>query len=109
MARRWWFDRLVPPQKRESYIRTIVAGSFYKFSDIRGDTAFADIKTQIDTMRALAQDSQISTALSYYATDATTTDPNGRIIWATAISDKYSQVAEIINTLFNNQMIILLC
>lgn len=100
MARRWWFDRLVPPQKRESYIRTIVAGSFYKFSDIRGDTAFADIKTQIDTMRALAEDSQISTALSYYATDATTTDPNGRIIWATAVSDKFSQVAEIINTLF---------
>ena len=45
-------------------------------------------------MRALARDSQISTALSYYATDATTTNTAGEIIWATADgSDKAAEEA----------------
>lgn len=100
MARRWWFQRLLPEPKKTSYLRDVVAGSFYRFSDMRGTTAYSDIKTQIDTMRALATDSQISTALAYYATDATTTDPNGRIIWATAIDEKHKDIAEIINNLF---------
>lgn len=99
-----WFDKLVgknaPKQKRISYLRSLVSGSFYKVSDLRGDTALSDIRTQIDTMRALARDSQISTALSYYATDATTPNSSGTIIWATATEKKYDEVAEIINTLF---------
>lgn len=99
-----WFDKLVgkdaPKQKKLSYLRSMVSGSFYKVSDLRGDTALADIKTQIDTMRALATDSQISTALAYYATDATTPNTSGTIIWATAVEKKYDEVADIINTLF---------
>lgn len=99
-----WFDKLVgkdaPKQKKPSWIRSMVSGSFYKISDLRGDTALADIKTQIDTMRALARDSQISTALSYYATDATTPNSSGTIIWATAVDKSYDEVADIINTLF---------
>lgn len=59
----------------------------------------ADIKTQIDTMRALAADSQISTALSYYATDATVTNTTGDVIWATAIDEKHEEVARVVNTL----------
>lgn len=102
MAR--WFDKLVgkdaPKKKLTSYLRKVVSGSFYKVSDLRGDTDLSDIKTQIDTMRALARDSQISTALSYYATDATTPNSNGDVIWATAVDKKYKEVADIINTLF---------
>lgn len=99
-----WFDKLVgrdaPKKKVMSYLRSIVCGSFYRVSDIKGATAVSDIKTQIDTMRALANDSQISTALSYYATDATTPNSSGAIIWATAPERKYEEVADIINTLF---------
>ena len=51
-------------------------------------------------MRALARDSQISTALSYYATDATVTNSDGNIIWATPIDDNSDDVANIINELF---------
>lgn len=101
MARNKWLDRLMPKSKKSSsYIRDIVSGSLYRISDIRGDTSFADIKTEIDTMRALARDSQISTALSYYATDATTPNSNGDIIWATPIDSSHKNVAEIINVLF---------
>lgn len=103
MANRW-LDKLIPknryPSDISSYLRNIVTGSLYKVSDIRGNTSFADIKTQIDTMRALARDSQISTALSYYATDATTTNTAGQIIWATADDDKHKDVADVVNALF---------
>lgn len=98
------FDKLVPKRSKlqdtGSWLRNIVSGSLYRISDIRGDTSVADIKTQIDTMRALAADSQISTALSYYATDATTANTAGEIIWATAIDDNHKEVADIINALF---------
>ena len=104
MARNKWIDRLVPKRYQaaqiNSYLRNLVTGSLYRMSDMRGETSVADIKTQIDTMRALARDSQISTALSYYATDATTTNTAGQIIWATAIDDKHKQVAEVVNGLF---------
>lgn len=98
-----WFERLVGRDKSifksTSWIRNVVAGSIYRVSDIRGNTSLADIKTQIDTMRALARDSQINTALSYYATDATTPNTAGAIIWATAVDDKSKEVAEIVNEL----------
>ena len=98
------FDKLVPRKSKlldiRSWLRSIVSGSLYRISDIRGDTSVANIKTQIDTMRALANDSQISTALSYYATDATTANTAGDVIWATALDDKHSEAADIINALF---------
>lgn len=105
MAKNKWFNKLVPNRSKlqttKSWLRTVITGSLYRVSDIRGNTSFADIKTQIDTMRALAQDSQISTALSYYATDATTTNTAGDIIWATAAenSPQCKQAAEIVNAL----------
>lgn len=97
-----WLDRLLPNRKRKksSWLRSIVSGSLYKVSDLRTDSSFADIQTQIDTMRALARDSQINTALSYYATDSTIANSSGQIIWATPIDKQSKEVAEIINTLF---------
>ena len=83
-----------------SWLRSIISGSLYRVSDIRGISSFSDIKTQIDTMRALANDSQINTALNYYATDATTTNSSGQIIWATPSEPKYAEVAKIVNELF---------
>lgn len=87
--------------RENSWLRSVVSGSLYKISDVRGDTSLSDIRTQIDTMRALARDSQISTALSYYATDATTVNSGGKMIWATANDKSNQQVADIINALFD--------
>lgn len=103
-----WLDRLIPGRRQVNgkvldmplYLRNIVTGSMYKISDIRGSGGFSDIKTQIDTMRALARDSQISIALSYYATDATTVNTAGQIIWATPVDDNSKDVAEVVNELF---------
>lgn len=101
-----WFERIIKhPERLDpnlnknpiSTVRQIIAGSFYKVSDLRGATDLSTIRTQIDTMRALAEDSQVSTALSYYATDATTPNANGDIMWATCLDDKKSEVADIIN------------
>ena len=106
-----WLDRLrnkrqSAQQDKPSYIREVVAGSLYSLNGLKAGDAVSDIKTQIDTMRALAEDSQISTALSYYATDATTTNTAGQIIWATAskdISDKDGQdLVDMINKLFKD-------
>lgn len=74
MARSRFFNYLFPEETKKSWLQSVVTGSLYRLSDIRGDSDFQTIKTQIQTMRSLAQDSQISTALSYYATDATVTN-----------------------------------
>ena len=99
-----WLDRLFGQQNKPVLSRlrstVCVGGTFYKISDLRGDSDIEDIRTQINVMRALANDSQISTALNYYATDATTVNSAGDIIWATAIDDNHKQVAEIINQCF---------
>ena len=105
----WLFrQRATMEQDRSnsSWLRSITSGSLYRVSDIRGISDFNDIKTQIDTMRALANDSQINTALNYYATDATTTNGNGQIIWATTPDPKYNEVADIINDLFKRWNVI---
>ena len=103
-----WLDKLLKRSERATrrinpittFIRQIVAGSFYRVSNLKGDSAFSTIKRQIDTMRALAEDSQIATALSYYATDATIPNSIGQIIWATAEDPKFQEVADIVNTKF---------
>ena len=95
-----WYEKLILKRQKRSYLRDIVTGSMYRISDARNNNDIADIKTQIDTMRALARDSQISTALSYYATDATVTNTDGQIIWAVPISKEYEEVADIVNENF---------
>lgn len=96
-----WIKRLLNKPKTQSWLRNVISGSMYRISDMRGNTSLADIKTQIDTMRALARDAQISTALSYYATDATTINTDGRIIWAVPKDRNFAEGAEIINKLFD--------
>ncbi len=93
-------------KKDSSWLRSIVSGALYRVSDIRGTDSFSTIKTQIETMRALAMDSQISTALNYYATDATTTNSSGQILWATAPDPKYNEVADIVNELLKRWKIV---
>lgn len=108
MAKKKWFDKLITNNKnnkKRSFLRDIICGAIYKMSDIKTDTSLQDIKTQIDTMRALASDSQISTALNYYATDATVANSDGRIIWATAKDGKNKEIADIINSLFDRWQI----
>ena len=91
-------------QKRNNNIttilRSIIGGSFYRVSALKGSTDFVTIQNIINTMRALANDSQIATALSYYATDATTVNSAGQIIWATAVDEQFKDSADIINTKF---------
>ena len=101
MAKRKFLERLASSnKKKQSYLRTIISGSMYRMSDMRTNSSISDIKTQIDAMRALARDSQISTALSYYATDATTVNTNGQIIWATPVDKNNTEAADIVNKLF---------
>ena len=90
------------PKKRNPYVRDIVAGTFYKVSDWKSVSSVQDIGQTIDTMRALAEDSQIDTALSYYATDATTPNSSGDIIWATPKQEQHAKTepAELVNALF---------
>lgn len=98
-----FFDSLVQIVKRPrrvSRLRSIAAGSFYRISDIKSGTDYSDIKSLIDKMRALAKDSQVATALSYYATDATLTNSANQIIWATPIEGGPKDIADIINALF---------
>lgn len=99
------FDRLLntdkKPQKRyggKSWLQHTISGSFFKSSNLRNNDSYTTIIDTINTMRALAKDSQISTVLSYYATDATTTNTAGQIIWAT--SKEIPELGETINALF---------
>ena len=100
MAR--FFDKLTKqkPNRAETFLRSFISGSMYRVSDIRGDSSLQDIRSTITMMRALARDSQVSTTLSYYATDATTTNSSGQIIWATADDPKFQEAADIINAKF---------
>lgn len=103
-----WIDKLLNRSrvakkkqgKFSSILQSIVTGSFYRVSSLKGSTDFNTIINIINTMRALAEDSQVATALSYYATDATTMNSAGQIIWATAINEKFQDSADIINLKF---------
>jgi hypothetical protein len=84
-------------KERNSFIRTITSGSFIRVSDVRHNESWSDIKNIIETMRSLATDSQVAIALSYYATDATTSNSMNQIIWATS---EIEGLAETINQYF---------
>ena len=99
-TRRWW-QRPVPEVKNAiSYVRTVVSGTFYRVSDMRNDSCWSTIETVINTMDALERDSQIATALDYYATDSTLINTKGQVIWASPIDNNTSQAADIVNELF---------
>ena len=88
-----------PSYDMTGYLRSAVTGGLYRISDLKSQSNVSDIRTLITTMRSLAEDSQVSTALSYYATDATTPNTSGQIIWATDVSSDI-KCAELINGLF---------
>ena len=103
-----WYHRLFQPkplhrESKLSWLRSLITGSLFKISDVRSDSGFSNILTQIQTMRALANDSQISTALNYYATDASITNTAGESIWATPLdnpSESSKVAADLINDIF---------
>lgn len=83
--------------ERYSRLRHITSGSHVRISDLR-NVAFKDISESIQSMRSLATDSQVSTVLAYYATDCTTANSDGHIIWATS---EVEELADIVNQLFS--------
>ena len=95
-----FLSRLLPVKKVTSWLRYITSGSLLHLGDVSSNTDYSDIKTVIETMRTLARDSQISTALSYYATDATVLNTSGQVIWASPKEDSDKKVADVINELF---------
>lgn len=96
-----WVKRLLFRKSNKPTWLQMIGGSLYKVSDLHTSDSISNIKTIIDTMRALVRDSQISTALSYYATDATIPNTSGQIIWATGKTPQDKDVADIINELFD--------
>lgn len=88
-----------PGSRPHTYLKDVVAGSLYRVSDIKSSSDISDIRTLIQTMRSLAKDSQVATALSYYATDATSPNSSGDIVWATNVSGSKADSAELVNAL----------
>lgn len=80
-----------------SLLRQVQQGTFFRLPNGSYTKTLADIETTIQIMRGLATDAQIATALDYYATDATTPNTTGDIIWATAIDPDHKDIADIIN------------
>lgn len=87
---------------KKSWLRYVISGTFPRPQDLNRSSVLHDIESKINTMRALATDSQISTALSYYATDSTVANSSGQIIWATS---EVKEVADAINSLFKSMRI----
>ncbi len=98
--RKKWYDKILRTRKPEkSWVQSVVSGPLFRTSDLVRSNTSESIRTVIDTMRALATDSQVGTALSFYATDATTVNSQGQILWATPNDPKDADVAETINVL----------
>ena len=95
-----FLSRLLPVRKVVSWLKYVTSGSLLHLGDISSNTDYSDMKTVIETMRTLARDSQISTALSYYATDATVLNTSGQVIWASPKEDTDKKIADVINELF---------
>lgn len=101
---RYWIRKLFRGNtNKTSWIRSLVSGSLFKLSDMRSNSCRDTIKTLITTMRALAEDSQVSTTLEYYATDSTLRNTQGQILWATSIDSENTKVAEVVNGLIKNK------
>ena len=89
--------RLKKPEEKRSFLRYVASGGLLRTSNFYGDSDISDIHNLIEAMRNLAKDSQISTAISYYATDSTMPTSSNDIIWATS---EDPQIAQIINKIF---------
>jgi hypothetical protein len=85
--------------KQISWVRAI-PGTYSGIANPRQAVSFTNIQNRINTMRTLATDSQIATALSYFATDATLTNTAGQIIWATSKEGETTEAADVVNALF---------
>lgn len=85
------------PNVKPSFLRYVTSGSFLRTADLRNNSSVADIRAKIEAMRSLAQDPQIKTVLSYYATDSTIANTAGQILWATS---EIKEIGDIINSLF---------
>lgn len=100
-----WFKKLTRRSNKAqkdlwynlSLLRAVTTGTFFRLPNSDITKTINDIETQINTMRGLATDPQIAMALSYYATDATTKNSNGDIIWAVPLSPDTKEVADIVN------------
>ena len=99
MRQKLWEKALRIRRPPKSWVQSIVSGPVFRTSDLVRSSTSESIRSVIDTMRALATDSQVGTALSFYATDATTVNSQGQILWATANEPKHADVAEMVNTL----------
>ena len=98
--RNWVAKLLLNDNKRPmSWVRAIPS-SLSGIANPRQSVSITSIQNRINTMRTLATDSQIATALSYFATDATLLNSAGQIIWATAKDGEGEEAADIINKLF---------
>lgn len=92
-----------PSTSGHAYLKDAVTGSMYRTVDMSSQQDVNSIVTAIRVMRALAEDSQVSTALEYYATDATVPNSSGQIIWATdSDPDSGIKCADLVNALFKS-------
>lgn len=98
MARSWTSILRKQNTSKPSWIRQLVTGSLFRIADSQYDSVSATIQHKVDAMRALAKDSQIAAALSYFATDSTLLNTEGQVIWATS-DNKHEEVAEVVNEL----------
>ena len=101
--RNWVAKLLLNDNKRPmSWVRAIPS-SLSGIANPRQSANITSIQNRINTMRTLATDSQIATALSYFATDATLMNSAGQIIWATAKEGEGEEAADIINKLLEDK------
>lgn len=94
-----WIDKLLKrPERKRHWYGFVSSGK--TLHDAWTSKQARDISDKIKMMDALVQDSQISTALSYYATDATVPNSDGNIIWAVPQDGCTEDAANAVNDLF---------
>lgn len=98
MAKSWTSILRKSAKQQSSWLRKLVTGSLFRIADSQFDSVSSTIQHKVDAMRALAKDSQIAAALSYFATDSTLLSTDGQVIWATS-DDTNKEVAEVVNDL----------
>lgn len=90
-----------PKAPYKSFLRFVASGKAVDTRNLNGRTSVTDIHQKIQSMRALAQDAQIGTALSYYATDSTLANSAGQVLWATPTNPEDKRISDIVNKLLD--------